>query len=319
MKTRKPRIITFGEALVEIMRTGAGQPLEETGGFQGPFASGAPAIFAVVAARCGMDVGFIGTVGVDAFGRFFMKRLETEGVDVSFVAKVSELSTGVAFVAYLENGERDFVFHLRGSAAGEVRNFQIQEKYFTEVRWLHISGSTLLLNEAWRSTAADVLRLTRAAGARISLDPNLRPNLLPNEAAIDYLEPWIRAADVIFPTKAEACLLTNESDIHTAALKLLRRRGQVVVIKHGDAGCTIYTRDARIDVPGFPVDEVDPTGAGDAFAAAFITGIEMNLSFEQSARQACAAGALAVTRLGPMEGIASMDDIQRFLQNDKTV
>ncbi len=319
MKTRRPEIITLGEALVEIMRPGSGKPLDETGSFQGPFASGAPAIFAVAAARFGMNARFIGTVGQDAFGRFLLKRLKTEGVDVSLVAHTTDLSTSAAFVAYSKGGQREFVFHIRGSAAGAIRESTLTADYFGEAQWLHISGSTLLLNESWRSAAEEALRLARAAGARLSLDPNLRPNLLPNEKATKHLEPWLHAADILFPTESEACALTLEPDGDAAAKKLLIRKDQVVVLKGGAAGCRVYGEEARIDVPGFPVTEVDPTGAGDAFAAAFIAGIATNLSIERSARLACAAGALAVTKLGPMEAIPTMNETQRFLRFAETI
>ena len=74
------KVITIGEALVEIMRSSAGQPLDITGEFHGPFASGAPAIFAVAAARLGLPTVFIGAIGDDAFGRFLEERLAAETV-----------------------------------------------------------------------------------------------------------------------------------------------------------------------------------------------------------------------------------------------
>jgi len=64
-----PQVIVVGEALVEIMRPDSSAPLDRPGLFHGPFASGAPAIFAVAAARLGLAVGFAGAVGSDGFGR----------------------------------------------------------------------------------------------------------------------------------------------------------------------------------------------------------------------------------------------------------
>ena len=91
-------VITVGEALVEIMRPDRDQPLDEPGFFHGPFASGAPAIFAVAAARLGMSAGLISGVGDDAFGRLLRTRLEDEGVDTSGLQTVPGCSTGMAFV-----------------------------------------------------------------------------------------------------------------------------------------------------------------------------------------------------------------------------
>ena len=76
-------IISLGEALIEIMRPAAGQPLDRPGEFVGPFASGASAIFAVAAVRLGASVGFISGVGADAFGRLMTARLAAERVDTA--------------------------------------------------------------------------------------------------------------------------------------------------------------------------------------------------------------------------------------------
>ncbi len=86
-----PQIIALGEALVEIMRPDSRTPLDQSGVFMGPYASGAPAIFAAAAARLGLDVGFIGSVGKDGFGRLLQRRLEAEKVDTKFLHEDSWL------------------------------------------------------------------------------------------------------------------------------------------------------------------------------------------------------------------------------------
>jgi len=88
---------------------------------------------------------------------------------------------------------------------------------------------------------------------------------------------------------------------------------KILVYKRGAAGCTVYAAGKRIDVPGFEVQEVDPTGAGDCFNAAFLVGLEENWPLEQVARFACAAGALAVTRQGPMEGAPTREELNSLV------
>ena len=90
------------------------------GTWQGPFCSGAPAIFASVAARLGARVGLAGAVGADAFGRFLRDRLQRDGVDTAALTDVPDRSTAVAMVAYDDGGGRDFFFSVRGSAAVAV-------------------------------------------------------------------------------------------------------------------------------------------------------------------------------------------------------
>jgi sugar/nucleoside kinase (ribokinase family) len=308
-----PEIITLGEVLVEIMRPAMGQPLDQVGTFNGPYPSGAPAIFAVAAARLGLDTGFIGAVGEDAFGRLMRSCFEHEGVDASQLQSPSGYSTGAAFVAYEPEGGREFVFHIRHAAAGQLAAHQIQEAFFDDVEWLHISGSTIFLNPQSRSACQRALDLAKTRGGKVSLDPNLRTELMPLDQARAALKPFLTAADLVLPTAAEAGAIAGETEDDRAIEALGIQKGAVVALKKGPAGCIIYHAGEKIVVPGYTVDEVDPTGAGDCFSAAFIAGLEMGWSLEVVGRYANAAGALAVTKMGPMEGAPTGDQVDRLI------
>jgi tagatose kinase len=304
-------IVVIGEALVEVMRPSAGMPLDQEGTFSGPFASGAPAIFAVAAARLGYPVRFIGSVGQDAFGRLLRSRLQREGIDAAGLQTPLGVATGVAFVAYALDGSREFVFHLRHSAAGALSAEQISPAAFTNVSWLHISGSTLALNESCQAACWRAVELTKAAGGRVSFDPNLRPELMAVDQARSVFARYMEAADLLVPTAIEAQALAGVQDDDRAARVILGNRQKILVYKRGSAGCSVYVGGKRMDVPGFAVQEVDPTGAGDCFNAAFLVGLEERWPLEQVARFACAAGALAVTRQGPMEGAPSQEEVEK--------
>jgi sugar/nucleoside kinase (ribokinase family) len=299
-------IVVVGEALVEVMRPSVGISLDQEGTFAGPFASGAPAIFAVAAARLGYPVRFIGSVGQDAFGRLLRRRLQHESVDAAGLQTSFGHATGVAFVAYNLDGSREFVFHLCHSAAGALSAEQVFPAAFANVGWLHLSGSTLALNEGCQEACWRAVELTKAAGGRVSFDPNLRPELLTVEAASAAFARFIEAADLLLPTASEAQALAGIADDDRAASTLLGSSHKILVYKRGAAGCSVYAGGKRLDVTGFRVEEVDPTGAGDCFNAAFLVGLEEAWPLEQVARFACAAGALAVTVQGPMEGAPAL-------------
>ena len=306
-------VITIGEALVEIMRPNRDQPLDLPGEFLGPFASGAPAIFAVAAARLGLASAFIGGVGDDAFGRLLQAQLAQEKVDSGGLQIVPGRSTGMAFVGYTAGGSREFVFHLRHSASGAIDVNYLAADYFSGIQWLHLSGSALALGEASRSACSKALELTLTAGGRLSLDPNLRPELMSLIEARQALAPYMAAADLVLPTAEEARLLTGADDVNQAAKMLLGDKDRVVVFKRGVDGCTVFTQQARLDVPGFTVDEIDPTGAGDCFNAAFLLGFNAGWELERVAQFANAAGALAVTKQGPMEGAPTTQQINLLI------
>jgi sugar/nucleoside kinase (ribokinase family) len=306
------KVITLGETLVEIMRPVAGQPLDQTGEFIGPFASGAPAIFAVASTRLGLPTAFIGAVGNDAFGRLLRTRLSMEGVDTSGLHTLPTYSTAVAFVAYEVTGGRDFVFHLHHSASSLLNLGSMTETFFEGVAWLHLSGSTIFINENSRAVCWQALKRTKNAGGKFSLDPNLRPELMPVKEAREVLAPFISAADLLLPTSTEAFALTGKSDIDSAIKALNAKSDSIIVIKNGSDGCSIYNKYERIDVASFPVEEIDPTGAGDCFSAAFVAGLEFNWPLQKIGRFANAAGALAVTKMGPMEGAPTRKEVEDF-------
>lgn len=295
-------IVTVGEALVEIMRTERDTPLNRPGPFSGPYPSGAPAIFAGAAARLGASVGFVGTIGHDAFGDCVLDRLRSDSVDVSAVRRKRELLTGIAFVAYASDGTRSFIFHLPRSAAAHVTMDQLPEGYLEGTRHLHIMGSSLSISEALRETCYTLARQVREAGGTVSLDPNLRPELLPEKEIRAVCEPVLEIADIVLPSGEELASLTGETRTAKGAERLLAKGVEIVALKRGARGSTLYASHETTDIPPYRVEEVDPTGAGDCYDAAFIVALSRGWPLKVSAQYANAVGALATTRLGPMEG-----------------
>ena len=227
-------ILTIGEALVEVMRTGIDQPLNQPGPFSGPYPSGAPFIFAVQAARLGLKTAAIGSVGEDAFGDCLLNQLRADGVSTEGIRQLPNQTTGVAFVAYNADGSRDFVFSL--GAGGHLSADMLQPELFAGLRCFHIMGSTLSMSEDVLSVCREALRKAIDAGALISFDPNLRPELLPPEAARVAFAEFMSAADILLPTAAELLQLTAVDPIEM----LLAERPEVVITR-GAAGCSVYT------------------------------------------------------------------------------
>ncbi len=296
-------IISIGELIVEIMRKQVDSPFDRPDDFVGPFPSGAPAIFADQAARLGHRVTFIGAVGQDDFGKCLLDRFAQDGVDSQYVAQINGVATGVAFVTYFSDDSRQYIFHIGNSAAGRLP--QPQAEMFTGAKWLHICGSTLSASEAMRQACYQACELAAEAGARISFDPNLRPELLGGEEPLRRVcQPVLETASLVLPSSTEAELLSGVKGAEAACQALLDGGVEIVALKRGEAGCTIFTESQTVSVPGYQVDAVDPTGAGDCFDAGFVVGLTEDLPLEEIGRLANACGALGTTRKGPMEGAA---------------
>lgn len=305
-------ILTIGEALVEIMRTDIDQPLNQPGPFVGPYPSGAPFIFAAQAARLGLKTAAIGAVGADAFGERLLHQLQADGVVTDGIHQLSDQTTGVAFVAYKADGSRDFVFSL--GAGGHLRTDMLQPALFDGLRCFHLMGSTLSMSQSVLTVCQQALEMALDAGALISFDPNLRPELLAAAEARSAFAPFIAAADILLPTETELLQLRNAATPEAAIDQLLQARPKrAIVVTRGGDGCSVYTAAGRRDVAGFAVDEIDPTGAGDCFDAGFLSELLRGKSPVEAARLANACGALAVTEKGPMAGAKTRAEVNRFM------
>jgi sugar/nucleoside kinase (ribokinase family) len=308
-----PEVISIGNMLVEVMRVNLDEPLEQSGTFVGPFPSGDTPIYIDTVARLGRKAGFIGVVGQDGFGQCLLDRFARDGVDASGVQVLPEYSTGVAFVAYFTGGSRKFLYHWQHAAAGQLGPEHVKPEYFQNAKWLHLTGCNLAVNESCRQACYRAMACL-PSGARLSFDPNIRPEVLSVEQIRELCRPVLERADVFLPSLGEATMFTGAASDEEGCRKLAAQ-GKLVVLKQGAQGCRIFHADGDIHVPGFEVVEVDPTGAVDSFCAGFTVALLEGMTLEQAGRFANAIGALAVTRKGPMEGVPTREDVWALIVN----
>jgi len=299
-------IVAIGEILVEIMADTPGQGFLAPMPLTGPYPSGAPAIFIDQVARLGHPAAMIGAVGDDDFGTLNLERLRTDGVDVSAIAVHPGAATGSAFVRYREDGGRNFVFNLRDSANRHIRLDDSARALLAGAAHLHIVGSSLGA-DAVAAAVFEALALVKAQGGTVSFDPNIRKEMLDAPGFGDRMRLVLAATDLFLPSGDELSLFAP------TAAELLGRGIKTIVHKQGAAGASYCDATTDLFQPGFPADEIDPTGAGDIFGATFVVGWLTGLAPAENLRRACAAGALAVSRRGPMEGVSTAVELDRFL------
>jgi len=315
MTPKGPDIICAGEMRVEIMRAEVGVPHARVGAvYRGPFPSGAPCIFIDAAARMGktrnLRAGLVGVIGNDDFGRVILDKLGADGVDLSSVRVDDQNTTGIAFVQYDRDGSRRFIF--ASGAAGQLRGSDVRNEFFKTAKSFHVMGSALAISPTSRDAVMRAIELTVEAGGIVSFDPNLRPEMMPVDQILEICEPVVRNTRILLPNAQEAMMLTGETNSREACEQLLTQGPELVVLKEAKNGCTLYCRDEVIRIPAFEVNEVDPTGAGDSFAAGFMVEYLSGASSSDAARFANAVGALKVTSFGPMSG-QSREEVEEFL------
>ena len=308
------KVWTMGELLCEIMRPEIGLTLDVADVFMGPYSSGAPGIFIDTVARLGHSAGIIGGVGKDDFGKCILDRLSADGVDCSLITEFEVGTTGVAFVTYFEDGSRKFLYHFPNTPATWSKAPPL-EQLGEDVEYFHIMGCSLM---ACSNFALEILKLIRGLatkGVKFSFDPNIRPELMKDETVYNMIREVMGYTNILLPGVFELLQISGQNTIEKAIIKCFENpKLEVIALKRGADGVTVYTRDQEIVQEAYLVDVKDPTGAGDCFDAAFICGMIEGKSLEEAAQMATAAGALNAAAFGPMEGNISPETIKEIIE-----
>ncbi|MEM0265407.1 MAG: sugar kinase [Candidatus Methanomethylicia archaeon] len=307
-------VISLGEILVEIMRHKKDIMHNVPEIYLGPYPSGAPAITIDCCARLGLKCGFIGVVGADDFGLMLIERLRSDGVDVSRIRIDEKSVTGIAFVAYKSDGSRRFVFNLKQSASANLSPEDVDPEYISKAKVLHISGSTMYIGKGPREACLKAIEIARSGGLIISLDPNIRIELSSIEHIRETFNTIMKNIDIILVGEDELTALTGEKETKEAVNKIIGKGPKIVAVKMGKKGSVVFLENGETyKAKAFEVEEVDPTGAGDVFNAAFIYGYLKKWNPEKILLFANAVGAIKVTKQGPMEGPLSINEVMEFL------
>lgn len=305
------KIWTMGEILVEIMRKQVDCTLQEIGDFSGPYPSGAPAIFIDTVARLGGEAGIIGAVGTDDFGNSVLDRLKMDSVNCSFVEELEQAHTAVAFVTYFSDGERKFIFHLDTSAAAAMK----APKELPSCDLFHIMGCSLTINEKTHTEISNAMEGFLAAGAKVSFDPNIRPELLKGKSLHAFTENIMQNCSFLLPGVSELLMIAGEDTVEKAVIKLFQNPVlELIALKRGKHGCTVYTRDETVSFGIYDIPPLDPTGAGDCFDAGFLYSHLSGKSLLESVQIATAAASLNTAAFGPMEGNISPATVSDLIQ-----
>lgn len=267
------------------------------------FVGGKGANQAYAAAKLGAASEMAGCVGSDGFGHRLRDELRSAGVDITRV-RDGRLPSGTATIMVLPDGENVIV--ISSGANGEI-TVPVAIEAVDDLR----SGDVLLCQLEIPIEAIDAA-MQRAWGHGVTtvLDP---APACPLPAAL------LKAITILTPNQTEAGMLLAKppvesvSEAREAALALRELGPRKVIIKLGAQGCVVLDDEAATWVPGFSVDAIDATAAGDAFNGALATALTRGQALLDATRFACAAAAISVTRLGATPSLACLAEVETLL------
>ena len=302
-------VVTVGDSVVDILIPVPRFPEGDEDSVPGERMErqlGGASNFLIQASRLGLSVGIIDCVGDDELGRFYMKGLESEGVDVSRIRIRAGLSTAHCIVLVDRRGRHAYI-----GFEGATRHLtpkEVDHEYVSGSRLLYISGYAVV-DSPIREAALRAVEIASESGIPIFFDPGPKLTVIPMET----LNRFNSVSRMILLNEREMDLMEDAASIGDAARGLLRKGPEAIILKRGKAGCLICTGSGSMEVPGYRVKAVDTTGAGDAFNASFIYGYLRGWSLRKSAVLANAVGAVKVTKMGAGTRVPTKEEVVRFL------
>jgi sugar/nucleoside kinase (ribokinase family) len=268
---------------------------------------GCAANTATALAKLGVRSVVAGKVGSDLFGDFIIRDLQRKGVDISGITRSTNHGTSKTVILPVTGEDRRYIHTLGANA--DFAGTDLAPRLSNGSRVFYLGGY-LTLPSLRSSELCALLQLAHAGGARTVLDVVLPGDQADGQSALAEVLPYV---DFFLPNVDEAGRLTGESDARSQARQLLGCGCETVVITKGERGALLMNRRETIETPAFVTQVVDPSGAGDAFAAGLIVGVLEKWEMARTLRFANAIGASACTALGCNAGIFTRPQADAFL------
>ena len=249
---------------------------------------------AVAAARLGAEVKMVGCIGDDVYGQLVLKALKENNVDSTYVKVLPGENSGTAHITVAENDNSIIVI----KAANDLVSPALIDEAWEAIKEADI---VLLQHEIPAATNSHVIEKCYEAGVPVMLNPApvapVPPELL---AKVTYLTPNEHEAAILFAGQGKADILG-------------RNQGKVIMTL-GSKGVAYAEKGQVYNVPGFKVQPVDTTGAGDTFNGAFAVARANGKNMYESISFANAAAALSVQKLGAQGGMPYLNEVEEMLK-----
>jgi len=332
MENKKFDLITFGRSSIDLYSQNIGADFIEIKGFDA-FVGGSPLNIAVGASRLGAKVSLLTGVGDDKIGEFILAFLKKQKVNTDTIARIKTARSS-AVVLGIEPPDRfPLVFYRDNAADSQVTIDDVIAAKIDEYRMLEISATALNV-EPSRSAVFYALEQANEHQVDVVLDIDFRADQwkdvrsfgLMIRAVLPKVKIAIGTEEEILAATLENASQVNiehqqisapeiKGNIEESIQKIIQAGPQILIVKRGAKGATIYYKDGRKqNVPGFPVEILNVLGAGDAFASGFIYGYLQGWDLYKACRLGNACGAWVVQKPGCANDMPYYDELMAFVE-----
>jgi len=266
----------------------------------------------IAAARQGARAGYLTRLGDDEFGRQLLDLWRGEGVDAAGVVLDPEAPTAVYFISHGPGGHV-FSYRRAGSAASRLSPAGLPLDMVSATRFLHVSGISQAISASACDAVFTALEHARGHGVQVSYDSNLRLKLWPLARARAIIQATIPLADYFLPSLDDVRVLSGLEDPDSIFDWAISFGARHVALKLGAGGVLAGNASRRERIPGYTVECVDASGAGDCFAGALLARLSAGDDFLQGVRYANAAAALTCTGFGAVAPLPRPEAVRMLL------
>jgi fructokinase len=262
-------IAVIGEALIDLVPIAGGVP--------GQFAArpgGSPYNVAVGLARLDCHPTLLARLADNAFGRLLRRHAIDEGIDLTHAARAVEPTT-LAVVSLDEFAQAQYDFYIDGTADWHWTAAELSELP-SIAQVVHFGSLASWLPPGASAIADAVSGLRECEQVLVSYDPNVRPSLLHSpERAVPLIEMSVSAAHIVKASRDDVNWLYPDRDVADVAQSWIVLGALLVVITDGAEGARVFSRSGlTLSRPAQSVEVVDTVGAGDAFSAGLLAGLQ---------------------------------------------
>lgn len=316
---KKFDVVALGELLIDFTENGIsiqGNPVFEAN------PGGAPCNVLAMLQKLGKKTAFIGKVGSDMFGSQLTETVKATGIDVIGLVSDKSVSTTMAFVHTLPDGDREFSFVRAPGADMMLRKDEIDADIVSSAKIFHF-GTLSSTHEGVREATRYAIDIAKESDALISFDPNLRPPLWESlDDAKKEIEYGLSKCDILKISDNEIEFMTGSTDYDKAVRGLMEKYNiKLAFATLGKKGSRAYFGDMQAEFGGFNVDTIETTGAGDTFCGSalnFILEHDINALTENDLKEllafANAAAAIITTRRGALKVMPEKKEILDLLK-----
>ena len=261
---------------------------------------------AIVLSHLGHTVRIVSRIGNDTVGMLVKGIVENNGIDTSYVSVKDNTNTTTNVVMIREDGERTFISH--PGSLEELSGEDVPTKAVENCKVLSV-GSLCAHPQLKDEDLVRIFKCAKENGAYICADI-----IMGNKGLhLDSYKNALKYVDFIFPNEEEGTFHTGKTTPSDIADAFLAYGVKNVIVSMGKKGCYIKNAEEEMTIPAYLVTPLDTTGAGDNFAAGFISGLVRGSKLKDAARMGCAAASLAVRKLGATAGVESYAQIEQVM------